>query len=203
MPYINTWALLWFASLEWVKQCCTELFHVFSPDQLNGSVTQLNRKTRSDHCSRQLFIQGHGSRKVWMNARFSHLSVCDTVGVSGLCCVPCYTCDVCRALLSPLICWLHSKTGLHSSYEVHHNTEKSPSVQRRCLFIVTCTLLKDVSIERPYPCNSTKFVAFRGSVNNNTTTKKRLSPCSWVSYLVIWAQSTTEDYIRAAHLLVS
>ena len=26
----------------------------FLPDQLNGSVTQLNRKTRSDHCSRQL-----------------------------------------------------------------------------------------------------------------------------------------------------
>ena len=36
------------------------LFHTFSPDQFNGSVSQLNRKTRSDHCSRQLFIQGHG-----------------------------------------------------------------------------------------------------------------------------------------------
>ena len=31
----------------------TELFHTFSPDQLNGSVTQLKRKTRSNHCSRQ------------------------------------------------------------------------------------------------------------------------------------------------------
>ena len=40
------------------------MFHSFSPDQLNGSITQLNRKTHSDHCSRQLFIQGHGSEIV-------------------------------------------------------------------------------------------------------------------------------------------
>ena len=36
-------------------------FTLSSPDQLNGSVTQLNRKTRSDHGSRQLNFQGHGS----------------------------------------------------------------------------------------------------------------------------------------------
>ena len=50
----------------WVQRCCTELFDTFAPDQLNGSVTQLNRKTRSDHCSRQLFIQGHGSGIAWI-----------------------------------------------------------------------------------------------------------------------------------------
>ena len=38
------------------------LFQTLSPDQFNGSVTQLNRKTRSGHGLRQLFIQGHGSR---------------------------------------------------------------------------------------------------------------------------------------------
>ena len=53
-----------FASLEWVQRCSTELFHAFSPDQLNG------RKTHSDRCSRQLFIQGHGSGKVWIGPWF-------------------------------------------------------------------------------------------------------------------------------------
>ena len=50
VPYLDTWALPWLSLLERVQQCCTKLFHTFSPDQLNGSVTQLNRKTRSDHC---------------------------------------------------------------------------------------------------------------------------------------------------------
>ena len=66
MPYLDAWALPWSALLEWIQWCCTNLFHAFSPDQLNGSVTQLNRKTRSDHCSPQLFIQGHGSGTVWI-----------------------------------------------------------------------------------------------------------------------------------------
>ena len=34
--------------------------------QLNRSVTLLDRKTHSDHCPQQLFIQGHGSGKVWI-----------------------------------------------------------------------------------------------------------------------------------------
>ena len=66
MPYLDARALPWFASLEWVQRCCTELFHTFSPNKLNGSVTQLNRKTRSDHCSGQLFAWGHGSGLVWI-----------------------------------------------------------------------------------------------------------------------------------------
>ena len=45
MPYLDAWALPWSALLEWVQWCCTNLFHAFSPDQLNGSVTQLNRNS--------------------------------------------------------------------------------------------------------------------------------------------------------------
>ena len=51
---------------QWVLWCCTELFYTFSPDLLNRSVSQLNWKTRSDHFSRQLFILGHGSGKMWI-----------------------------------------------------------------------------------------------------------------------------------------
>ena len=65
-------ALTWLASLEWVQQCCTELFHAFSPDHVNVSVAQLNRKTRSDRCFRQFLIQGHGSGIVWIPIRFSN-----------------------------------------------------------------------------------------------------------------------------------
>ena len=53
--YVDTWVLPWFALLEWFLWCCTELFHTFLPDQLNRCVTQLKRKTHSNHCSRQLF----------------------------------------------------------------------------------------------------------------------------------------------------
>ena len=72
VPYFDAWVLPWFAMHEWVQQCCTELFHTFSPDQLNGSVTQFNKKTRSDHCSRQLFIQSHGSGTVWILTEWIH-----------------------------------------------------------------------------------------------------------------------------------
>ena len=55
--------LPWFALLEWVQRCCTELFHAFSLDQLNRRVTQMNRKTRSDHCSINCLFKVMGQEK--------------------------------------------------------------------------------------------------------------------------------------------
>ena len=66
VPYLDEWALQCLALLEWDQWWCTDLFHTFSPDLLDGSVTLLNRKTRSDHCSSQFFSQGHGSGTVWI-----------------------------------------------------------------------------------------------------------------------------------------
>ena len=39
VPYLDAWVLPWFALIEWVRvqRCCTELFHAFSLDSLNGS----------------------------------------------------------------------------------------------------------------------------------------------------------------------
>ena len=89
VPTLDTWALPQIAWLEWVQRCCTELFQAFEPNQLNGSFSQLYRKTRSDHRSRQLFIQGHGSGKMWIQhgensswrsfADFSLYSVCSAL----------------------------------------------------------------------------------------------------------------------------
>ena len=44
-----------------LSECGTEMFNTFSPGQLNGGVTELKQKSRLDHCSKQLFIRGHGS----------------------------------------------------------------------------------------------------------------------------------------------
>ena len=68
--------------LEWVHRCSTELFDIFAPDQLNGSVTQLNRKTRPDHCSRQLFIKGPGSGRVWIASCTKNASCTETLVIS-------------------------------------------------------------------------------------------------------------------------
>ena len=47
----DSWAPPGFALLEWIRRGCSELFHAFSLDCLNGSIT---------HTTGQLFIQGHG-----------------------------------------------------------------------------------------------------------------------------------------------
>ena len=64
---VSRWMGTAISSLAWMRSVVVyHLFHTFSPDLLNGSVTLLNRKTRSDHCSSQFFSQGHGSGTVWI-----------------------------------------------------------------------------------------------------------------------------------------
>ena len=41
----------------------SELYHAFSPDLLNGSVTQPNGKTHSDHCEGNCLLKVMGQEK--------------------------------------------------------------------------------------------------------------------------------------------
>ena len=44
VPYFNAWALPCLALYECVQRCCTELFHTFSLDCLNGSINHTTRR---------------------------------------------------------------------------------------------------------------------------------------------------------------
>ena len=67
VPYLDAWELPCFASVEWVQRCCTELFHAFSIDYLNGSI--IHTTERLAHTTVQfncLFkVMGHGSIQEW------------------------------------------------------------------------------------------------------------------------------------------
>ena len=65
VPYLDARALPWLA-FAWMSSAVLYwvVSRFFATAVERKFFSQFNRKPRSDHCSRQLFIQGHGSRTV-------------------------------------------------------------------------------------------------------------------------------------------